>query len=326
MKKVLVFGSIHRKAEEYLATQDDLIFEVMSDPGAAIPLDALEGVDAVLIRYGVLTEAHLEGAGCLKVVSRHGVGTDNLPVSALTKRGVPVTIVGPVNAVSVAEQTMAMMLFLAKKVAAYDGAVREGNWKLRESLGTCELAGKTLLLLGFGRIGSLVTKRARAFDMRVLVHDPYVSAADVAEVGGESIRDWRGVLSEVAVLSLHLPLTPETRNIVDAEVLSAINPTALILNAARGGLVDEAALFEALSGRMASGGAGIDCFLEEPVSTDHPLLGLSNVVVSPHSAALTQEGAIGMGVVAARNVVAGLRGALDPVLVVNQSVLEKGAR
>lgn len=320
-QKVLVVGRIHPSGMQVLQERPGLQVEQFEDPAVVLPVDALHGVDAVLIRYGVLTEQHLAHATRLRVVSRHGVGVDNLPVEALSARGIPVTVVGPVNSVSVAEQAFAMMLALTKHLAGYDAAVRRGDWGIRESLAPRELAGRTLLLLGFGRIGRELARRAQAFDMEVRVHDPAVAPEAAAAAGVRLVEDWRAQLGEVDVLSLHLPLTPVTRRIVDDAVLGAMKPTALLLNTARGGLVDEAALHRALSGRMAAGGAGIDTFEQEPLPASHPLLALPNVLVSPHSAALTAEAAERMGVVAARNVVAGLDGCTDPALVFNRAAL-----
>jgi D-3-phosphoglycerate dehydrogenase len=321
MKHVLVVGQIHEAGMEILQDYGDLTVDVITDPGADIPVEKVEASDAVLIRYGVLTEAQIENAERLRVVSRHGVGCDNLPVGALSARGIPVAIVGPVSAVSVAEQTMAMLLSLAKRIALYDQAVRSGNWSIRDELAISELAGKTLLLLGFGNIGREVAKRALAFDMNILVYDPFVSLDVITAAGGAAVDEWRAVLGEVDVLSVHVPLSAETKKLIDAEVLATMKPTAILLNAARGGLIDECALYRALSSRMSAGGAGIDTFEAEPLSPDSPLLSLPNVVVSPHSAALTEEAAKRMGVVAAENVIAGLEDRLDPQLVINRSEL-----
>lgn len=325
MKRVLVIGQIHEAGLAILNDHKDLEVEIIIDPGAAIPVEKVEQSDALLIRYGVLSEADIENAERLCVVSRHGVGCDNLPVDALSARGIPVTIVGPVNAISVAEQTLAMMLSLSKKIAEYDQAVRDGNWSIRDSLAVSEVSGKTLMLLGFGRIGREVAKRALAFDMDVLIYDPFVTADAASAAGVTKVDDWREVLGRVDVLSIHLPLSVETRNIIDADVLSAMKPTAILLNLARGGLVDENALYEALSTHMATGGAGIDTFVAEPLNPDAPLLSLPNVVVSPHSSALTEEAAKRMGMVAAKNVIAGLEDKLDSGLIFNRKALEKSA-
>ncbi len=325
IQRVLVIGQIHEAALEILNDYKGLVVEVITDPGADIPVAKVEQAAALLIRYGVLTAADIENAEHLRVVSRHGVGCDNLPVDALSARGIPVTIVGPVTAISVAEQTLTMMLSLSKKVSQYDQAVRHGNWSIRDSLAISELAGKTLMLLGFGRIGREVAKRAQAFAMEVLIYDPFVSAAMAAAAGVVKVDDWREVLGRVDVLSIHLPLSAETRNIIDADVLSLMKPTAILLNNARGGLVDESALYQALSSRMTAGGAGIDTFAAEPPSLDTPLLSLPNVVVSPHSASLTEEAAKRMGVVAANNVIAGLEDKLDPAMIFNRQALQESA-
>ncbi len=322
-KNVLVIGKIHRDASQLLEEHGGLNITMLTDPGSPIPIPLVEQSDAVLIRYGVLSEAAIRDAHRLRVVSRHGVGCDNLPVDALSARGIPVTIVGPVTAVSVAEQTITMLLCLLKKAAAYDQAVRSGNWSIRDSLGIAEIAGKTLLLLGFGRIGREVARRALAFDMQVLIFDPLVSEDSAKAASVTKIEDWRAVLGRIDVLSVHLPLSPATHHIIDASVLAAMKPTGILINAARGGLVDEQALCEALSGHLSAGGAGIDTFAQEPPAPDLPLLRLPNVVLSPHSAALTEEAGRRMSMVAAANVIAGLQGSLDPALIFNREALQR---
>ena len=324
-RNVLVIGKIHRDASQLLHDHGGLNITMLNDPGAPIPTPLVEQSDAVLIRYGILTEAAIREASRLRVVSRHGVGCDNLPVDALSARGIPVTIVGPVTAVSVAEQTMASMLCLFKKTAAYDQAVRSGNWSIRDSLGVGEMAGKVLLLLGFGRIGREVARRALAFDMQVLIFDPLVSEESAKAASVTKIDDWRAMLASVDVLSVHLPLSQATHNIIDAGVLAAMKPTGILINAARGGLVDEQALYEALTGHLSAGGAGIDTFAQEPPAADMPLLRLPNVVLSPHSAALTEEAGRRMSMVAAANVIAGLQGSLDPALIFNREALQQHA-
>lgn len=317
MARVLVAGRIHPSGMAVLQAAPGLEIEVITDPGAVLPMDRLQMADALLIRYGVLTAQQAELMPRLRVVSRHGVGCDNLPVAELSARGVPVTIVGPVNAVSVAEQVLAMLLALIKRIGPYDAAVRSGNWAIRDTLAVGELAGRKLLVLGFGRIGREVARRARAFDMQVLVYDPFVPAQTIEALGCRSVADWRACLPDVHALSLHLPASAETRDLIGAAELAAMRPDAIVVNAARGGMIDEVALHAALCGHMAAGGAALDCFRDEPPAPDHPLLALPNVVVSPHSAALSAEAAERMGVVAAHNVLDGLDGKLKPELVFN---------
>ena len=193
----------------------------------------------------------------------------------------------------------------------------------RDSLRTSELAGKRMLLLGFGRIAQEVARRGRAFGMELSAFDPFVSAEGMESHGVRWMQDWRDHLGTIDVLSIHVPLSSATRNIVDAATLAALKPTAIVLNTARGGLLDEAARHRELSTRMTAGAAGLDTFAVEPPQPDNPLLKLPNVVVSPHSASLTGEAARRMGVLAARNVLAGLDGTLDPELVFNPSILTR---
>lgn len=322
MKKVIIIGKVHAVGLDILYEHGGLDIAEFTDPDVPVPAENITEADALLVRTGNLTEDDIKEAKKLMVVSRHGVGCDNVPVNALSARGIPVTIVGPVNAISVAEQTLSMMLTLTKRVAEYDNAVRSGDWEVRNSLKTTELSEKKLLLLGLGRIGGEVAKRARGFDMNILVYDPYLSTEAIHSAGGTKVDDWKTVLGTVDVLSIHLPLNDATRHIVNEEVLAAMKPNAIVLNAARGGLIDEYALYDALIGRMADGGAGLDTFEVEPPALDHPLFALSNVILSPHSAAMTEESARKMGMVSAQNVIAGLEGNLDPALIFNRKALE----
>ncbi len=323
MPKVLVAGQIHPDGMAILSAEPGLEIEVFADPGETLPMESLASADALLIRYGVVTADQATQMPNLRIVSRHGVGCDNLPAAELGARGVPVTTVGPVNAVSVAEHVFAMLLALAKKVIAGDAAVRSGHWHRRDTVELGELAGKRLLIMGFGRIGREVARRAAAFDMSVCAFDPFVEPDTVRKAGCEPLADWEAMLADVDVLSLHLPATPQTVGLIGAAELARMKPTVLLINTARGGLVDEEALCEALAGRLASGGAGLDCFASEPPSEDLRLLSLPNVVLSPHSAALSTEARRAMGVVAARNVVAGLMGKLDPELIFNADALRE---
>lgn len=321
MQNVLVVGRIHEAGLAVLRSRPGLNVVSLEDPGAAIPMQEVARADAILIRYGTLSEEAIEQAPRLRVVSRHGVGCDNLPVAALSARGIPVMVAGSVSAVSVAEQTMAMLLAAAKKITVYDSAVRAGSWAVRDGISAVEISGKTLLLLGFGRIGREVAKRAHAFGMTVLACDPGVGFEEMAAIGVEKVDDWRAALPRVDVLSLHVPLGPATHDLVDAGVLGRLKNTAIIINTARGGLIDEAALHHALTTRLVDGAAALDTFRQEPVRADHPFCRLPNVVLSPHSAALTKEGSMRLGVVSAQNVLAGLDGTMDPALIFNRAAL-----
>ncbi len=322
MADILILGRIHEAGLDVLRAQPGVSFDGIAAPTEPEILARAPAADAIIVRTTKLTAAAIDAAPRLKIVSRHGVGYDNVDLAALDRRGVPLTLVGNVNALAVAEHALFMMLTIAKQGIAYDRATRDGTWKLRDSFGATELAGKTLLLLGFGRIGREVAKRAQAFGMTVLAYDPYVRDAAMYAARVQPAPRLEDTLPQADFVSVHLPLTPETRGIIGARQFATMKRTAIVISTARGGLVDEAALVEALrSGTIRA--AGLDVFVDEPPSSDNPLLKLDNLLLSPHSAGLTAECAMRMGEVSARNALAGLNGTLDPELVVNKHVLKR---
>lgn len=251
-----------------------------------------------------VTREVLEHAPRLKVVGRAGVGVDNIDVDAATERGVLVVNVPTGNTVAAAEHTLALMLALARQVPQADRDLRAGNWRRGRFTGV-ELKGKTLGLVGLGRIGAEVALRARAFGMTVLAHDPYV-APSRAEYLGVRLEPLDTVLANADFVSLHLAKTPDTVGLLGRDRLARMKPGARLINCARGGLVDEAALCEALqAGHLA--GAALDVFTEEPV-THHPLFELPNVVVTPHLAGSTQEALEANGVLVAEAVLDAVSG------------------
>jgi D-3-phosphoglycerate dehydrogenase len=242
--------------------------------------------DALIVRSATKVTADLlDKAPKLRAVGRAGVGVDNIDLPAATKRGVLVMSTPGGNAVSVAEHTFALMLSLARQVPRLDKAIHEGRWE-KSSAGGTEVRGKTLGLIGLGRIGSEVAIRAEAFDMRVLAYDPFISEAAARQVSVELVP-LEQLLAESDFVSLHTALSPETRNLIDAVAIEKMKKGARLINAARGELVDEAALATALkSGRL--GGAALDVFAEEPPKNS-PLMGLPNVIATPHVAGSTTE-------------------------------------
>jgi D-3-phosphoglycerate dehydrogenase / 2-oxoglutarate reductase len=317
---VLVLGHIHDKGLDILRARPGIEFEMLATPTEPEILRKTPSADAILVRTTRLSGAAIDAAPRLKVVSRHGVGYDNVDLGALDRRGIPLTLVGNVNALSVAEHTLFMMLTLAKEGVAHDRALRAGNWKLRDQFGATELYGKTLLLLGFGRTGREVARRAQAFDVKVLAYDPYVRAEAMYAARVQPVTKLTDAWPVADFISVHLPLSAETKGIIGALELATMKKSAIVISTARGGLVDEAALAHALqSGQIRA--AGLDVFVDEPPSPDNPLLKLDNVLLSPHIAGLTEECAIRMAEVSARNALAGLDGTLDADLVVNKHVL-----
>jgi D-3-phosphoglycerate dehydrogenase len=249
-------------------------------------LAALPDYDALIVRSQVLVDGAAIAAGTrLKVVGRAGVGVDNIDVEAASRAGIAVVNAPTANTLAAAEHTMALILALARRVAAADASVRRGEWRRADFMGT-ELGGKTLGIVGLGRVGLAVADRARAFAMNLLGSDPLVSA-EAAMTYGVRLVDVDELLAESDVVSLHVPLVAATRGLLDAARLASMKPGALLINVARGGVVDEAALADALTnGRL--GGAAIDVFEHEPLG-DSPLLGAPNTVLTPHLGASTAD-------------------------------------
>ena len=314
MPKVLVLDPIDPAGLDLLRERPEIDLVHLPEPAPEAIAREIADAWALLLRGRRLAPEHWREARALALVSRHGVGYDNLPLGDLRAAGVTVAITADANAVAVAEHTMMLMLAVARRARAYDAAVRTGRFAFREAQVAEDLFEKTLLVVGLGRIGREVAARARAFGMRVLGHDPLLDPSEHIE-GVERAPDLDAALAQADVVSLHLPATPETRGLLDARRLARLKPGAILVNAARGGIVDEAALCAALEeGPLA--GAGIDVFAEEPVPADHPLLGRDDVLLSPHSAAMTRQGARRMAVGAARNVLDFFDGRLDPRMVV----------
>ena len=320
-KKVLRVQVLHPEGVKLLAARADVEpVALMSDDEGEIAA-AAHDADAITVRSARITRAIIGAARRLKVVGRHGVGYDAVDVAALTERGIPLAISIHANMVPVAEHVMFMLLTLYKEAAYYDALTRNADWGSRWNVKANDLAGKALLVVGFGRTGSRVAKRALAFDMQVRVRDAYIDQALIRRAGCAPVADLRAALPEMDAVSVNCPLSAETRHMFSRAEFAAMKAGAVIVNCARGGIVDEAALYEALtSGRLR--GAGLDVFEREPSPADNPLFRLKNVIVSPHIAGVTVESTIRMSLQTAQNVLDGLDGKLDPEVVVNKDVLQ----
>lgn len=318
--KIGVIGHIRDAAMAKLrAGLDAEIVTVPDGSGDAIA-PAIEGAQALLLRTSKVTPELLALAPDLKTVSRHGVGYDNVPLGYLNERGIALAVSATANNISVAEHAFAMMLALAKDLASADYAVRHDQWTRRNALDLFELAGKTLLLVGFGRIGREVAKRALAFDMRIQVFDPLIGDDPIEMAGCTRAPVLEEAVADADITSLHLPASAETRGLFDAQLLGRMKPGAMLINTARGGLVDESALAHVLRhGQL--GGAGLDVLEAEPAETGHPLFACNNLIVSPHMAGVTRESMERMGLEAATNIIDILSGRLDPAVIVNYEAL-----
>ncbi len=319
-KKILIIQPIHERGVQIFDDRFDV--RVASDPSAATVVKEIKGVEGVVVRTAPFTREIIEAADSLKVIGRHGVGVDNIDVKAATQKGIVVVNTPNANATSVVEHTLTAIGALAKRVTVYDRAIRKGQWEIRNSYRAVDLDGKTLGLVGIGRIGSLVAKRAAAaFNMKVIAFDPYVTPEKARGMGITLVPVIDEVFRQADVVSLHTPLTPETRGFVNAARLRLMKPTAFLVNFSRGEVVEEKALTEALKSGVIAG-AAIDVYDPEPPLNDNPLFELDNIILSPHSAALTQECVIRMAVGAAEGVVEVLSGR-PPQFAVNPEVLKK---
>ena len=285
--RVLVADAI--AAEGLTPLRGDARFEVLEQPGLG-PAElavALRDADALLVRSTTrVTRQSLAQAQRLKVIGRAGVGVDTIDVDAATERGIAVLTAPSGNTIAAAELTLALLLSLVRRVPAADRSMRSGEWD-RKSFTGVELQGKTLGLVGAGRIGGEVARRARAFAMKIIAYDPYLSA-EVAQRLEIELRPLDDVLALADVVSVHVPLTDATAGLIGEQQLARLKPSALLVNAARGGIVDEAALVSALRERRLAG-AALDVYAEEPLPADHPLRTLDNVVLTPHLGASTAE-------------------------------------
>jgi D-3-phosphoglycerate dehydrogenase len=267
------------------------------DPAAL--KEALADADGIIIRSGTrLTAEVLEGQSRLKAIARAGVGVDNIDVPAASHQGIVVMNTPGGNTISTAEHTVALLLALSRNVAPADASLKAGRWDRTKFTGS-QLEGKTIGIIGLGRVGQGVAQRARGFEMTVLGFDPFLSAEKALELGIESVARLDDLWGRCDYITLHTPLTPETRNLVGRAAIEKMRPGVRIINCARGGLIDEAALAEALdSGKVA--GAAIDVFDPEPPLPDHPLVKHPKVLVTPHLGASTEEAQVNVAVEAAQ--------------------------
>lgn len=270
--------------------------------GKECPEDLLESLAkqhqpvAMVVRYGRISERVIAASERLRVISKHGTGIDNIDSAAAKARGVVVRAAAGANAPAVAEHTWALILACAKGVVPLDARMREGHWD-KSTHKSLELKGRTLGLVGLGAIGRMVATTGSALGMRVVAYDPFASSFPA---GIESVT-LEQLFASADVVSLHCPLTAENKNMINATSLGSMRDGAIVVNTARGGLIDEAALADALrSGKLR--GAGLDSFQVEPFTPGHPFTALPNVVLTPHVGGVTADAYIGMGTGAAQNI------------------------
>ena len=320
-KKLLLPETMARTGWDYVKSRPDVeAVAYAANPPASVFHPLLRDVDGVALTSTPLSAAEIDAAPRLRAVGRIGVGYDKVDVQALNRRRIPLMTTGTDNSPTVAEYTLFMMLWLAKHAASLDAMVRQGRWGDRYKDLSTELLGKTLLVVGFGRIGTRIAKRCLAMEMKVQVYDPYVPADAVRAAGCEPVADLDAAVPHADFVTLHCPKTPETIGMFGAARIARMKPGACLLNTARGALVEEKALHAALTaGTLA--GAGLDTYEREPPLTDNPLFTLKNVIVSPHMAGNSRESLARAAVTTVRNLLSALEGAPNREYVVNPEAL-----
>jgi len=330
MHNVLFFGDIHADGFRLFDSRPGFRRTVLTDPKPAELDTVLPSVDAIVVRKLDLGAEILRKAGRLKIVSRHGVGVDNIDVEQLSRRGIPVMTVGDANAVSVAEHAMMLILSAARRLPSCmnlartdtDAVSREEFLTARDAVGTMELAGRTVMIVGYGRIGRKVAKLADAFDMKVVVADPFVEPGVTTALGYAHVRNFEEALGRADCVVLCLPAPADAAPLFCAPQFARMKKGAVIVNVARGSLVDEDALADALQrGHLLA--AGTDVWHRLPPGPDNRLLSQPNMVMTPHCAAHTEACLSRMAVRSVQNVLDYFDGALKRELCFNAEVLDR---
>ena len=299
--KVLVVQGLHEQGLQMLKNRTDIEFNVLMSDDENEILEAAKDVNGITVRTAQITEKIINSSKNLQVISRHGVGYDSINLKSLNNKKIPLTIAAHSNMISVSEQAMFFLLALNKNVFYYDDFTRKGDWTNRWDVKAWDLAGKNIMVIGFGRIGSNFVKRALAFDMNVYVYDPYIDHEKIKKSGAIPIQNFRNNLSKMDAITLHCPKNEETTNLFTKKEFQTMKKNAFIINCARGGILNEDDLYEALLNEKIAG-AGLDVFDVEPTPSSNPLFKLKNVILSPHIAGVTVESTVRMATETVQNV------------------------
>ena len=319
-RKVLLPHTMGKQGIALMQSRDDI--ETVIYPAGINQADfrpLLADCAGIALSGTAYKQAEMDASPAIQVVARIGVGYDAVEVPALTARKVPLMVAGSSNSTSVAEQAFHFIISLAKLNHQMDRLVKDDKWTARHATPPMEISGKTVIIVGFGRIGTRSARRCLAFDMNVCIYDPYADRAAILAAGCTPVADLDAALPNADFVSIHCPKSPATVNMFDAARLARMKKGAYLINTARGGIVNENDLYAALtSGHIA--GAGLDVFDLEPTPVNNPLLKLPNVIASPHMAGVTVESIQGMAVVTAQNILGVLDGTPNPENAINPEV------
>ena len=302
-KKILIIQKVHQKGMELIENHPNFEVDVTDDASEKNLKAKIQNCDGASIRIANLSGDVMKEAKNLKIISRHGVGYDNIDLNYAKEKDIKIAITANANAVTVSEHVMFNLLNISKRKDLFDKTVKEGNFKDRNKLPkTIELWKKNFLIVGFGRIGQALIKRCLGFEMNVYVFDPFISKEKIELMGGKKIENLEEAVKSMDVISLHMPLTEKTKNLINYELLKTMKKNCIIINAARGGIINEIDLDKALNENLIFG-AGIDVFEKEPPDNNNPLLKNEKVFLSPHTAAFTEECMIRMGIETIQNII-----------------------
>ena len=303
MKNILIIQPIDKSGIEILENHPDYNFEIIDGTDLEEIKKKIIECDGISIRTAKLPAEVIRGAKNLKIISRHGVGYDNIDLEAAKEKNITISITATANAVSVAEHVMFMLLNISKRKDMYDKTVKSGRFNDRNKLPkTIELWNKNILIMGFGRIGKSLIKRCIGFEMNVYVYDPFVSKEEIESLGGKKIEDLKEGVKKMDALTLHMPLNEKTKNIINYDVLKNMKKNCIIINASRGGIINESDLNKSLNENKIFG-AGLDVFDTEPPDNNNPLLKNDKTFLSPHTAAFTEECMVRMGKETIQNII-----------------------
>jgi D-3-phosphoglycerate dehydrogenase len=303
MFKIGIIQKIHDDGLELLDTNKNFEYEIIDDISEENLLKKIHLYDGVTLRVSKLSNDLLSKATKLKVISRHGVGYDNVDTSYLKLKNITLLITATANAIAVSEHVFYLMLTISKNFLNLDNEVRIGNFKNNiNKFETFELHDKEILIAGFGRIGKNLIKKCLAFNMNVKVYDPFVEKKIINDMGGKKIDNFDDALKTLDFLSLHMPLNINTKDLINLKKMKTMKNTSVIINTARGGIINETDLNQAVNEKIISG-AGLDVFSTEPINLNSPILKNKRIILSPHTAALTNECKIRMGKETAQNII-----------------------
>ena len=302
-KKILIIQPIHEAGIKLLMDNSNYEYEIIENLEAQDIKLKISNCDAISIRTAKLSGELINCSKNLKIISRHGVGYDNIDLTASKEKNITLAITASANAVAVAEHVLFMLLNIAKRKSMYDESVKSGNFSNRNKLPkTIEIWNKNILIAGFGRIGQCLIKRCQGFEMNVFVYDPFVSKEVVESLGGKKVENLEDSIKNMDAVSLHVPLNDKTKNLINYNLLRKMKKNCIIINAARGGVINETDLDRALNENLIFG-AGLDVFEKEPPDQNNPLLKNDKVFLSPHTAAFTEECMVRMGKETIQNII-----------------------